>query len=130
MTADAIVTGPEGGTALVYAIAWIEGTILGTIATTLAVIVIAGVGLSMLSGRINVRRGITTIVGCFILFGARGIAAGLQSEMSSGEFPVMADRSPTAGYRPPPLLVSPNPSFPPATPFDPYEGASVSPIRK
>ena len=61
------------------AINWIEGTLLGNVATTVAVIAVAIVGFMMLTGRMNWRHGATVILGCFILFGAASIVAGIQA---------------------------------------------------
>lgn len=70
---------PEGSGVVVRAMQWIQGTVLGTVATVVAVIAVASVGFLMLTGRINWRYGATVIVGCFILFGAASIVAGIQS---------------------------------------------------
>jgi type IV secretion system protein VirB2 len=70
---------PAGAGVLVSAVNWLEGTLLGTIATVVAVIAVATVGFMMLSGRINWRYGVTVILGCFILFGASSIVAGIHS---------------------------------------------------
>ncbi|WP_429600398.1 TrbC/VirB2 family protein [Sphingomonas zeicaulis] len=75
---------PEGSGVLVAAVRWIEGTLLGTIATVAAVIAVAAVGFLMLTGRLNWRYGATVILGCFILFGAASIVAGIQSTASLG----------------------------------------------
>ena len=75
---------PAGSGALVSAIQWLQGTLLGTVATVVAVIAVAVVGLMMLTGRINWRYGATVILGCFILFGAASIVAGIQSTASLG----------------------------------------------
>ena len=75
---------PEGSGVLVAAIRWLEGTLLGTIATVVAVIAVAAVGFLMLTGRLNWRYGATVILGCFILFGAASIVAGIQSTASLG----------------------------------------------
>lgn len=75
---------PAGSGAIVGAVRWLEGTLLGTVATVVAVIAVAVVGFMMLSGRINWRYGATVIVGCFILFGAASIVAGIQSTASLG----------------------------------------------
>lgn len=56
-----------------------QGTLLGNLATTAAVIAVAIVGLMMLTGRIEWRRGVTVIVGAFIVFGAAAIVAGIRS---------------------------------------------------
>jgi type IV secretion system protein VirB2 len=70
---------PQGSGVLISAIGWLEGTLLGTVATIVAVIAVATVGFMMLTGRINWRYGTTVIVGCFILFGASSIVAGIHS---------------------------------------------------
>lgn len=69
---------PQGSGVIVGAVQWLEGTLLGTIATVVAVIAVASVGLLMLTGRINWRYGATVIVGCFILFGAASIVGGIR----------------------------------------------------
>lgn len=75
---------PAGSGVLVSAVRWLEGTLLGTIATVVAIIAVASVGFLMLTGRINWRYGATVILGCFILFGAASIVAGIQSTASLG----------------------------------------------
>lgn len=75
---------PAGSGVIVSAVRWLEGTLLGTIATVVAVIAVASVGFLMLTGRINWRYGATVIIGCFILFGAASIVAGIQSTASLG----------------------------------------------
>jgi len=80
----ALVMDPEGSGVLVNAVRWVEGTLLGTIATVVAVIAIASVGFMMLSGRIDWRRGAVVILGCFILFGAATIAAGIRQAAEIG----------------------------------------------
>jgi len=75
---------PAGSGVIVAAVRWLEGTLLGTIATVVAVIAVATVGFLMLTGRINWRYGATVILGCFILFGAASIVAGIQSTASMG----------------------------------------------
>ena len=83
--AEASVSDPAGSGVIVAAVRWLEGTLLGTIATVVAVIAVATVGLLMLTGRINWRYGATVILGCFILFGAASIVAGIQSTASLGQ---------------------------------------------
>lgn len=70
---------PQGSGVVVSAVQWLQGTLLGTVATLVAVIAVASVGLMMLTGRINWRYGATVILGCFILFGAASIVGGIQS---------------------------------------------------
>lgn len=75
---------PAGSGVLVSAVRWLQGTLLGTVATVVAIIAVAAVGFMMLTGRINWRYGATVIVGCFILFGAASIVAGIQSTATLG----------------------------------------------
>lgn len=70
---------PQGSGPVVNALAWLQGTLLGSVATAVAVMAVAAVGFMMLTGRINWRFGATVIVGVFILFGATTIVAGIQS---------------------------------------------------
>ena len=70
---------PAGSGPIVAALAWMQGTLLGTVATAVAVMAVAAVGFMMLTGRMNWRFGATVIIGCFILFGAGTIVAGIQS---------------------------------------------------
>lgn len=77
--AQELSTNPQGSGVIVNALQWMQGTLLGTVATVAAVIAIASVGFLMLTGRINWRHGAVVILGCFILFGAASIVAGIQS---------------------------------------------------
>lgn len=73
-----VAVDPSGSGPIVDAVRWIQGTILGTVATVVAVIAVASVGFMMLTGRMNWRYGAVVILGCFILFGAASIVAGIQ----------------------------------------------------
>jgi type IV secretory pathway VirB2 component (pilin) len=115
---------PNGSGAVVAAVQWLQGTLLGTAATSVAVVSVATVGLMMLSGRIDVRRGAATIVGCFILFGAASIAAGIQAAAfaaagSTAPDPPMAASAPAG-----PVIPPPPPAAAPSN-ADPYAGAAV-----
>jgi type IV secretory pathway VirB2 component (pilin) len=122
---------PSGSHPIVAAVQWLQGTLLGTVATTVAVICVAVAGMMMLSGRIDVRYGASVILGCFILFGASSIVGGIESAaaLAGGE---------SGGYEPPPVVVEqsplpvvpaePGPAAPPAN-ADPYAGAAVPPPR-
>ena|SRR5437868_11708170 len=74
-----VASDPAGSSPLVAALNWVQGTLLGNLATTAAVIAVAAVGFMMLTGRIDWRRGLTVVIGCFILFGAVSIVAGIRS---------------------------------------------------
>jgi len=75
---------PQGSGVLVNAVTWLQGTLMGTVATVVAVIAIASVGFMMLTGRINWRHGAVVIIGCFILFGAASIVAGIRAAAVGG----------------------------------------------
>ena len=75
---------PAGSGPIVHAMGWLQGTLLGTVATAAAVIAVATVGFLMLTGRMNWRYGATVILGCFILFGAAAIVGGIQATASQG----------------------------------------------
>jgi len=78
--AQAVVSrDPAGSGPIVSALGWIQGTLLGNVATAVAVMAVAAVGFMMLTGRMNWRFGATVIVGCFVLFGAGAIVSGIQS---------------------------------------------------
>ncbi len=70
---------PQGSGPIVSALMWLQGTLLGNVATAVAVMAVAAVGFGMLTGRMNWRFGATVIIGIFILFGAASIVAGIQA---------------------------------------------------
>jgi type IV secretory pathway VirB2 component (pilin) len=70
---------PQGSGPIVSALGWLQGTLLGSVATAVAVMAVAAVGFMMLTGRINWRFGATVIIGVFILFGAASIVGGIQA---------------------------------------------------
>jgi type IV secretion system protein VirB2 len=105
-----------------------DGRLIGEYHSTgspvaVAVIAVACFGLMLLSGRLPKRRGTQLILGCFSIFGASSIAAGM-----------MAVPSPTNTAEPPIELAVIQPT--PATPqpvaarnYDPYAGAALPPRR-
>ena len=118
--ASGFATYPSEPSVFVAASEWVQVTLLGSLATAVAVMAVATVGLLLLTGRVNLKRGLTVIVGCFILFGAASIANGLRgaalsvtnaSDESIGTIPI----EPTALQLPPPAPVQ----------EDPYAGASL-----
>ena len=60
----------QGSDLISSALLFMQSILLGPIATTLAVMAVAGVGFMMLTGRMNWRYGGTVIIGVFIIFGA------------------------------------------------------------
>jgi len=83
-SAQATRADPAGSGPIVAALGWLEGTLLGNVATAVAVMAVAAVGFMMLTGRLNWRFGATVIIGCFILFGAGAIVSGIQSASGAG----------------------------------------------
>src|SRR4051794_9182759 len=77
--AQVVTQDPAGSSPLVAALEWVQGTLLGNVATAAAVIAVAVVGFMMLTGRIDWRRGLTVVIGCFIIFGAVAIVSGIRS---------------------------------------------------
>jgi type IV secretory pathway VirB2 component (pilin) len=74
---------PQGSGPIVNALMWLQGTLLGNVATAVAVIAVAMVGFMMLTGRMNWRFGATVIIGCFILFGSAAIVSGIQASAAA-----------------------------------------------
>ena len=70
---------PAGSGPIIGAVDWLQGTLLGNVATAVAVIAVAAVGFMMLTGRINWKYGATVVIGLFILFGAASIVGGIRS---------------------------------------------------
>ncbi len=99
---------------------FLSSLLFGPLATAIAVIAIAWIGFAMLSGRTNVRHGLSVILGCFILFGAKTIADGLRKAARNGGAVV------TANAPPPPTFVQPYPKKTDSTGYDPYAGAAVT----
>jgi type IV secretory pathway VirB2 component (pilin) len=118
-----LLTAPVGQSPLTGAAQWLQGSLLGTIATEVAVIAVAATGMMMLTGRIDWRRGVSVVLGCFIIFGAPVIAAGILGIVTDGQARyVPAERRVPMQVEPAPP--QPLPSSAPA-PYDPYAGASV-----
>jgi type IV secretion system protein VirB2 len=113
---------PPGSSVLGAAVAWISGTLLGSAATSIAVIAVASVGYAMLTGRINARYGLTVVLGCFVLSGAAMIASGIQAFRSGGAVSAQAPALPPPQAAPP-QTVAPPPVT--RTDYDPHAGASV-----
>jgi type IV secretion system protein VirB2 len=77
--AQSVQLDPAGSNVVMAGVGWLQGTMMGNVATAVAVMAVAAVGFMMLTGRMNWRFGATVIIGCFILFGAGAIVSGIQS---------------------------------------------------
>lgn len=108
----------DGGAPMVESARWIEGVILGDIALGLCMVVVALIGVMMLAGRLPLQDGSRVVIGCFVLLGAPGIAAGF---VGSGSVVIEASSLPL------PVAVPSERSRPhlPTANFDPYAGASL-----
>ena len=82
--AHAQAADPQGSGPIVAALGWLQGPLLGNVATAVAVMAVAAVGFMMLTGRLNWRFGATVIIGCFVLFGAASIVGGIQGVAAIG----------------------------------------------
>jgi type IV secretion system protein VirB2 len=69
----------QGASPILNAALFVQGILLGPVATAIAVVAVAMVGFMMLTGRMNWRYGATVIVGCFILFGAPRLVSLIQA---------------------------------------------------
>lgn len=97
---------------------WVDRMLVGPLGTSVAVIGVAWFGFALLAGRLSLRRGGLLVLGCFVLFGAPGIARALIG-LAQGGGAATAPISPEQiTVLPPPVAVTP-------PPFDPYAGASV-----
>lgn len=117
-----LLVSPGAPNVFVSSAHWVQMVLLGPLATSIAVIAVASIGLLMLSGRMNVRRGVTVLLGCFILFGAAGLAQGLRSVAGSLSR-ASSIRGSVQPYSPiePSLVSAPTDT----ASADPYAGASI-----
>jgi type IV secretory pathway VirB2 component (pilin) len=111
---------PPDASVILPAAQWIEATLLGNLATAVAIVAVASIGFAMLTGRIDVRRGGSIILGCFILFGASTIANGLRAAAQNS-----GSQYSEAAPIPPPAFVRPTKTDAANPGYDPYAGASV-----
>ena len=117
------IDGPTVG-ALPNAVNWVSDLLFGPLATAIAVIAIACVGFSMLLGRINVRRGLSVVLGCFLLFGARATADGMRSIAGNDSLQSMSVSPPPTVYPSAPLPGNNSNAF------DPYAGTAILPSER
>ncbi len=104
--------------------AWVSGTLSGTLVTGVAVLAVALLGLALLHGRLLVREAVQAVLGCFVLFGAAAIAAGLLGGVS--DEPEAVASAPIADLPYQPEVPPP----PPPAQYDPYAGATVRQDRR
>jgi hypothetical protein len=100
---------------------WVQEAMFGRTATLIAMIAIAALGARMLTGNIDRRSAVSTIIGCFLISGAATVGA----EISGAETP-QPDSTATESPRQTPLSQRPDSNA------DPYAGAAplVRPMSK
>lgn len=103
---------------------WASGLLFGPLATLLAVIAVAWLGFPMLTGRLDIRRGLAVLLGCFLVFGAQDIAEALWASALG------ANHSQANKVPPPPSYPAVRDQNNSASEYDPYAGASMSNLSK
>jgi type IV secretory pathway VirB2 component (pilin) len=111
------VSVPVPGNSIVTAVTWLEQLLTGTLATSLAVLAIAGLGYRLLTGQLEPRRALQVVLGIFILFGAPALVRELMAVSRGTE---VAAPEPGAA---PEISTPAAPNAP--LPRDPYAGAAV-----
>jgi type IV secretory pathway VirB2 component (pilin) len=110
---------PASTSAIAATSGWIIDLLFGPLATVIAVLAIAWVGFAMLAGRVDIRRGLSVVLGCFLFFGAKVITDGLMlSAANDGAFAAAKAPPKPVSAQAPPLNGPPNG-------FDPYAGAAA-----
>ncbi|MFA6112796.1 MAG: TrbC/VirB2 family protein [Sphingomonas sp.] len=105
--------------AIVAGVMWVRDALLGTVATSVAVICVAAIGYEFLAGRVPVRRTVTILLGCFVLLGAPHIAAALSALAMREPSSALVGRESAV----PLSVMSPRGSARSTPdPFDPYAG--------
>jgi type IV secretory pathway VirB2 component (pilin) len=112
---------PPASSVVLAATDWVQGTLLGTLATIIAVVAVAAIGFLMLLGRVDLRRGATVLFGCFVLFGAPMIAKGLRGIIGGSETVYATSEARMMK----PLVIPPPPPQPKPNAVDPYAGAAI-----
>lgn len=97
---------------------WVNRILVGPLGTSVAVIAVAWFGFALLAGRLSLRSGGLLALGCFMLFGAPGLARALIGLAQVGNTGTALSSPQLITVPPPPVAVTP-------APFDPYAGASV-----
>jgi type IV secretory pathway VirB2 component (pilin) len=98
---------------------WTQGVLGGSLGTSLCVMAIAILGLLLLAGRLQLRRSVEVVLGCFLLLGAgllatelQQVAVGAAGEQGAGGEQIIVPEQ-QATQPPPPAH------------YDPYAGASL-----
>ena len=112
---QASLLSPASGNPLEGFVVWSEFTFFGSMATLLCILAVAILGLQLLSGRLELGRGIRTLIGVVVVLSAPAIAASLvafDDRQSLAAAPAVIPGQPPARELPP-------------VQNDPYAGASL-----
>lgn len=108
---------PSASSALDTSMGSVLGLIFGELALGLCVVGVAFAGLSMLTGRLDMRRSGAAVVGCFILIGAPAFASFLLESLGSPRAEVVIVQEAT--------ILPPGREPLPPKGYSPYAQASV-----
>lgn len=77
--AQSISPDPQGSGVIAGALNWLTGTLLGNVATGVAILAVAIIAILLMTGRMEWGRAALVVIGIFILFGAVSIVTGIRS---------------------------------------------------
>lgn len=77
--AQSISPDPSGSGVIADAVNWLTGTLLGNVATGIAILAVAIIAILLMTGRMEWGRAALVVIGIFILFGAATIVGGIRS---------------------------------------------------
>lgn len=77
--AQSISPNPSGSGVIADAINWLTGTLLGNVATGIAILAVAIIAILLMIGRIEWGRAALVVIGIFVLFGAVSIVSGIRA---------------------------------------------------
>lgn len=78
-SAQSISPDPSGSGVIADAVNWLTGTLLGNVATGIAILAVAIIAILLMTGRLEWGRAVLVIVGVFVLFGAVSIVSGIRA---------------------------------------------------
>lgn len=125
MLSTSVLSEPDQANPFVAAEGWVQGVLLGSAATAVAIVAVGTFGFLLMTGRLSLRRGLTMVAGCFILFGSNTIANGILAELGTGTGSAPLNAAAPAIVESSPLLGAVPLPAPSHTPYDPYAGAAV-----